>query len=115
MKNNDVIIQIAKEMQIRKYSRNKIALNLFHIDSFLNFAAYPIQELTELDVKNYLSYLYKIEKRESFCKSALSACRLLYRTIGIPLDIEEKKTKKSKKPSIINKISHPIAIELLCS
>lgn len=114
MKNNETIIYIAREMQIRDFSLKKISLYLFHIDSFLNFAKYPIEELTELDVKNYLSYLYKKDKPESFCLSALAACKFFYKVYGIEMDIPVKNHKKSKKQVVMNSILRPLAIELVC-
>jgi hypothetical protein len=114
MKNQETIIYTAREMKIRNFTKNKIVLYLYHIDSFLNFAAYPIDELTDLDVKNYLSYLYKNDKPERFCRSALSACRFFYKMLGKDFDIPVKNNKKSKKQAVIRKISRPMAIELLC-
>jgi len=126
MANNNTITFIATEMQIRNFARATITSYLFHIESFLDFARYPIEELTEFDVKNYLSYLYKKGKGVCYTSTALAACKFLYRGFGKPLEIKTPK-KELKIPtvltqeeieSLINNIpnlKHRLIVELLYS
>lgn len=108
MQRQNTINHIAREMQIRNFARTTVTSYLFHIDFFLNFVKYPIEELTELDVKNYLSYLYKRGKSSNYTCLALAACKFLFLAYGKPLNI-----KAPKKPKIIPNILNKEEIESL--
>ncbi|MFA5856194.1 MAG: tyrosine-type recombinase/integrase [Candidatus Pacearchaeota archaeon] len=126
MKNQETINYIAKEMDIRNFTRATITSYLFHIESFLDFTQYPVEELSEIDVKNYLSYLYKKGKSESYTTTALAACKFLLYGFGKSINIEYSK-KPVKIPlvlsqqelgNLINNIPHlkyRLIIELLYS
>lgn len=126
LQSQNTITYIAREMQIRNFARTTITSYLFHIDSFLNFAKYSIEELTELDVKNYLSYLYKKDRSVNYICSALASCKFLFRVCGKYINIKTPK-KPKKIPDILSKeeiealiknthnLKHRLIIELLYS
>jgi len=116
-----------REMQIRNFAQATITSYLFHIDSFLDFVRYPIEELTELDVKNYLSYLYKKDKSSFYLNSALSACKFLFLAFGKPITNIKSPKKQKKIPTVLtkqeiellinstNNIKHRLIIEFIYS
>ncbi|VVB78262.1 Tyrosine recombinase XerA [uncultured archaeon] len=126
MENQETINYIATEMQIRNFARVTITSYLFHIESFLDFSKYPIEELTELDVKNYLSFLYKKGKSECYTSTALAACKFLFNGFGKEISINSSK-KAIRAPVIltleevellvnnISNLKHRLMIELLYS
>jgi len=115
-----------REMQIRNFARTTITSYLFHIEYFLDFAKYPIEELTELDVKNYLSYLYKKGRSASYSQSALAACKFLFLSFGKQINLNSLK-KEKKIPTVLTKnevellinsvsnIKHRLIIEFIYS
>ncbi|MDP2925698.1 MAG: tyrosine-type recombinase/integrase [Nanoarchaeota archaeon] len=126
MENQETITYIAREMDIKNFTRATITSYLFHIESFLDFSNYPIEELTELDVKNYMSYLYKRGKSPGYINAALAACKFLFAGFGKKIEIRSPK-KSFSIPSIITKeelvflinsipnIKHRLLVELLYS
>jgi integrase/recombinase XerD len=126
MENQETINYIAKVMDIRNFTRATITSYLFHIESFLDFTQYPIEELSEIDVKNYLSYLYKKGKSTSYTSTALAACKFLLYGFGKSITIDfTKKTFKiplvlsqQEVGNLINNIpslKYRLIIELLYS
>jgi site-specific recombinase XerD len=126
MDNQNTINHITLEMNARNFSRATITSYLFHIDSFLDFIRCPVEELTDLDVKNYLSYLFKKGKSPSNSCLALNSCKFLFRCYNIPLNIKTPK-KGNKLPVVLSKtevenlicsisnLKHRLLVELLYS
>jgi len=126
MINQNLIQNLAQEMCIRNLSKTTRSSYLFHIESFLNFIKQPSEELDELDVKNYTSYLYKKGKSTNYISQSVSSCKFLFNYLGKPLNLKTPKkqytipeilTQKEVEILIMNikNLKHRLIVELLYS
>lgn len=100
MDNQDIIDQVALELNLRGKSEKKIKKYLFHIDCFLGFRGHDIDTLEEEDVKDYLAYLKNVEKDNGYIKSAISSIKFLYSCYGKSLNIKKQEKRKEEFESI---------------
>ena len=92
--NQDIIDNIALELNLRKKSDNKIKKYLLHIDCFLSFLGHDIDTIEEEDVENYITYLRTIQKSRKYIKTAFDSIRFLFHYYG--KDIKWSKIKKER-------------------
>lgn len=94
MNNQDIIDQIALELDLRNKSDNKIKKYLLHIDCFLSFLGHDIDTIEEEDIEDYMEYLRNIQKSRKYIKAAFDSIRFLFHSYGKNISPRIKKEKQ---------------------
>ncbi|MCH4553552.1 site-specific tyrosine recombinase/integron integrase [Aestuariibaculum lutulentum] len=120
-----------QKLELKKYANNTVKTYVSCFESFINYYNdQDINTLDENDIRNYLEYLIKTERSDSYINQAVNSIKFYYETVlGLPnrfYSIERpRKSKKLpvvlSKPEVLsiisnaNNLKHKCIISLLYS
>lgn len=96
-----------KKLELKKYSMSTARTYITLFEAFLNYyKEFDPKQLNENDVRNYLSYLVRARRSNSYINQAINAIKFYYEVVmGMPnrfYDIE-RPIKKKKLPEVLSK------------
>ncbi|RED47628.1 site-specific tyrosine recombinase/integron integrase [Seonamhaeicola aphaedonensis] len=120
-----------KKLELKKYANNTVKTYVSCFENFINyFDASNIDNLNENDIRNYLEYLVKMDRSDSYINQSINSIKFYYETVlGMPNRFYSiERPRKSKKLPVVlsksnihsiidhtNNIKHKCIVSLLYS
>ncbi|WP_273324289.1 site-specific tyrosine recombinase/integron integrase [Vallitalea guaymasensis] len=104
--NDNIIRKYTQELTIQGYSSKTKKCYISHIKRFIDYIKKDIIEITETDVKMYLSYLMEKECSHSYVNQTISSIKFLNEHVLHKLKLTvyvERQKKERKLPNILSK------------
>ncbi|WP_212692802.1 site-specific tyrosine recombinase/integron integrase [Vallitalea guaymasensis] len=104
--NDNIIRKYTQELTIQGYSSKTKKCYISHIKRFIDYIKKDIIEITETDVKMYLSYLMEKECSHSYVNQTISSIKFLNEHVlhKLKLTVYVERPKKERKlPNVLSK------------
>ncbi|GMQ60244.1 site-specific integrase [Vallitalea sediminicola] len=104
--NDNIIRKYTQELTIQGYSSKTEKCYISHIKRFIDYIKKDIIEITETDVKMYLSYLMEKECSHSYVNQTISSIKFLNEHVlhKLKLTVYVERPKKERKlPNVLSK------------
>jgi len=96
-----------QKLELKKYANNTVKTYVSCFEGFLNYHNnQDVSALDENDVRNYLEYLIKMDRSDSYINQAINSIKFYYETVlGLPNRFYsiERPRKKRKLPVVLSK------------
>ncbi len=96
-----------QKLELKKYANNTVKTYVSCFEDFINYYnKSDVDSLDENDVRNYLGYLIKINRSDSYINQAINSIKFYYETVlGMPNRFYniERPRKKRKLPIVLSK------------
>lgn len=96
-----------QKLELKKYANNTVKTYVSCFENYLNYYnKHNVNKLDENDVRNYLEYLIKMERSDSYINQSINSIKFYYETVlGMPNRFYsiERPGKKRKLPIILSK------------
>ena len=96
-----------QKLELKKYSNNTVKTYVSCFEDFINYYNQSdADSLDENDVRNYLEYLIKMDRSDSYINQAINSIKFYYETVlGMPNRFYsiERPRKKRKLPVVLSK------------
>lgn len=96
-----------QKLELKKYSNNTVKVYVSCFENFLNYYnQHKADDLDENDVRNYIEYLIKMDRSDSYINQAINSIKFYYETVlGMPNRFYsiERPRKKRKLPVVLSK------------
>lgn len=100
----DIYLQ---KLELKRYANNTVKTYVSCFEKFLNYySQYNPNDLNENDVRNYLAFLIKMNRSDSYINQAVNSIKFYYETVlGMPNRFYsiERPRKKRKLPIVLSK------------
>lgn len=104
-----------QKLELKKYANNTVKTYVSCFEDFLNYYSnQDVNTLDENDVRNYLEYLIKMDRSDSYINQAINSIKFYYETVlGLPNRFYsiERPRKKRKLPVVLSKEDVSLIIE----
>lgn len=96
-----------QKLELKKYANNTVKTYVSCFEDYLNYYnQHDVNKLDENDVRNYLEYLIKMDRSDSYINQAINSIKFYYETVlGMPNRFYsiERPRKKRKLPVVLSK------------
>jgi len=96
-----------QKLELKRYANNTVKTYVSCFESFLNyFNQNNVNDLNENDVRNYLEFLIKMNRSDSYINQAINSIKFYFETVlGMPNRFYsiERPRKKRKLPIVLSK------------
>jgi len=96
-----------QKLELKRYANNTVKTYVSCFEDFLNYYNKSnVDELNENDVRNYLVFLIKMDRSDSYINQAINSIKFYYETVlGMPNRFYsiERPRKKRKLPIVLSK------------
>jgi len=96
-----------QKLELKRYANNTVKTYVSCFEDFLNYYNKSnVDELNENDVRNYLEFLIKMDRSDSYINQAINSIKFYYETVlGMPNRFYsiERPRKKRKLPVVLSK------------
>jgi integrase/recombinase XerD len=96
-----------QKLELKKYANNTVKTYVSCFEDYLNYYRdLDVNNLDENDVRNYLVYLIKMDRSDSYINQAINSIKFYYETVlGLPNRFYsiERPRKKRKLPVVLSK------------
>ena len=96
-----------QKLELKKYANNTVKTYVSCFEDYLNYYSnLDVNTLDENDVRNYLEYLIKMDRSDSYINQAINSIKFYYETVlGLPNRFYsiERPRKKRKLPIVLSK------------
>lgn len=96
-----------QKLELKKYANNTVKTYVSCFEDYLNYySSQDVNTLDENDVRNYLEYLIKMDRSDSYINQAINSIKFYYETVlGLPNRFYsiERPRKKRKLPVVLSK------------
>ena len=96
-----------QKLELKKYANNTVKTYVSCFEDYLNhYSNIDVNALDENDVRNYLEYLIKTDRSDSYINQAINSIKFYYETVlGLPNRFYsiERPRKKRKLPVVLSK------------
>ncbi len=96
-----------QKLELKKYANNTVKTYVSCFEDYLNYYnQQDVNKLDENDIRNYLEYLIKMNRSDSYINQAINSIKFYYETVlGMPNRFYsiERPRKKRKLPVVLSK------------
>jgi len=96
-----------QKLELKRYANNTVKTYVSCFEDFLNYYNQSnVDDLNENDVRNYLEFLIKMDRSDSYINQAINSIKFYYETVlGMPNRFYsiERPRKKRKLPVVLSK------------